>query len=379
MYKQIYKIQILFLIVSIMSCTPEATQSLESTNDFKRGQITVTKEQAKAIGLEFGKLDVLFVSKGIAAYGYLETPPQNRAKISSNVSGNVTNVNYLVGDYVKKGNEIIRIESIEFLVIQKNYITMKSALKYLEDDYMRQKKLAEQNVNAKKIYFKAEKDYLSAKAEFELADKKLDILQASKQEIQKGNISPYHSIRAPISGYVSEMYSVISEFINAEDILVEIINPEHMHAELNVYESDALKIKKGQKVEITVPQNEDLNMIGEVFLVGKELDEQSRSVDIHVHIPEKDNLLVGMYIEGKILLDPQNVIAIPEKGLIQEEDASYIYMMTSQTENDYTIKKVFVNPGIENNGLVAIEFTEEVDTTQMVAVSGIYYLSSSTN
>ncbi len=372
-----HRYRTIWLILTVcyfISCHPRENASEEPIIEPIDLDISVSKDQAKAIGLEFGKLQNLPLSISIECNGYLDTPPQYKAKISSIVSGKVVKINYLVGDYVGMGNEIIRLESIEFLEIQKNYISVKGNLKYLEDNYLRQKLLSEQNVNAKKDFLQAEKDYFSAKAEFEFIRGKLDILHAPINQIEQGNISPFLSIRSSINGYLTNINTVMGEFVDVEDIIAEIINPEHLHAELNIYEKDALKIKKGQKVELSTKMDTSI-ILGEVFLIGIKFDQDSRSIPIHVHFPENKNLLPGMYIEGKILLDEKNHLAIPLEGIIRDEQRSFIYTLVETEDDAYILRRNSVTTGEEKNGMVALQFPDVVDTTKLVAVKGVYYLS----
>ena len=365
---------ILLIIGYFISCHPKEKTSEEPFVESIDLDISVSNEQAKAIGLEFGKLQNLLLSNSVECNGYLDTPPQYKAKISSIVSGKVVKINFLVGDYVQKGKEIIRLESIEFLEIQKNYISVKGNLKYLEDNYLRQKLLSEQNVNAKKDFLQSEKDYFSAKAEFEFIRGKLDLLHAPKNEIEQGNISPFLSIRSTINGYMTHLNTVMGEIVDAEDIMAEIINPEHLHAELNIYEKDAAKIKKGQKVEISTKMDTSI-ILGEIFLIGKEFDQNSRSIPIHVHFPENKNLLPGMYIEGKILLEEQYHLAIPQEGITRDEQRSFIYTLMETQSDAYILRRNSVTTGEEKNGMVALQFPDEVDTSKLVAIKGVYYLS----
>jgi cobalt-zinc-cadmium efflux system membrane fusion protein len=260
--------------------------------------------------------------------------------------------------------------------MQKNYSIIKSTLKYLEDDYIRQKTLSEQNVNARKVFLQAEKDYLSARAELEVMNQKLDLLKVNRSAIEEGHVTPFLSIRSPMSGYVNHINVVIGSFVDDQDILAEVINPEHLHAEINVYERDILKIRKGQQVEIRIPQIENLTIMGEVVLIDRELDEDARTATVHVDITENERLLSGMYVEANVLLDDKKVMAVPDGSLVREESRSFVYILTNQSEQNYTLKKEFVNVEFERQGMAVIHFLNTVDTTSMIAVGGVYYLSS---
>jgi cobalt-zinc-cadmium efflux system membrane fusion protein len=170
--------------------------------------------------------------------------------------------------------------------------------------------------------------------------------------------------------------TVIGSSIDNHDILAEVINPDDLHAEINVYERDILKIRKGQEVEITIPQIEDLKISGEVVLIDRELDVDTRTATVHVDIPENESLLSGMYVEANILLDEKKGMVVPLASLVREESRSFVYVLTNQSEQKYTLKKEFVNVGYEREGKAVIHFINAVDTTSMIATGGVYYLSS---
>ena len=371
-YPSIY---VLLIAGFLFTCRSTDKVPAEIVADSGIDVVRVTREQADAMGLQFGKLKQMIISNTINANGLIDTPPENRAKISSIVSGKVLRINCLVGDMVKKGSEIILLESLEFLEIQKNYLTTKSKLKFLEDNYLRQKKLSEENVNARKVFLESESVYLSAKAEFEFINKQLNIINANKDEIEKGNFTPYLSISSPIEGYISAIFTTTGEYVDAEDVIVEVINTAHLHAELKVYEKDILKVKKGLQVEIATKIDE-IELTGEVFLVGKELDPETRSIPVHIHLSSEENLVPGMYVEGKILLDERDVLAVPEEGLVREESRTFIYMLMKEADNELFLKRTSVVIGEVKDKMVAVEFPAPVDTSMMIATTGVYYISS---
>ncbi|MBR9997361.1 MAG: efflux RND transporter periplasmic adaptor subunit [Cyclobacteriaceae bacterium] len=368
--------KILILLIFIGGCA-RRNQSSEAENEtVKVDDIRVTNDQMSEMGLEVGYLEKADISEGVAVNGYLDTPPQYKANVSSMIGGRITNIHFLPGDYVQKGQEVVSMESPEFLRLQQHYIEARGELKYLENEYQRQKKLNESNVNAQKVYLQAERDYLSKSAEFTVIGNQLKLLDADPVNLQTEQLSSVISLRAPVNGYISAINAALGEYMHAEDKVFRMVNPEHLHAELNVFEKDILKIKKGQQVELGFPQMKDSVILGEVFLVGKELDEDSRSINVHVHITDHRQLVVGMYVEARILTHVQEVFVIPNEALILEEKGASIFMVTSQDEDVFRFKKVPVKVGAERDGRTQIFLTEDVKDDSRIAISGIYYLSS---
>jgi cobalt-zinc-cadmium efflux system membrane fusion protein len=376
MRPNLYITYYLILAFTAISCSKNDRERERTITNSNPDIIQISKEQTKVIGLKFSKLESIHLTSGISVNGYFATPPENTAYISSNVSGKVLRIDYQIGEKVNRGSEVVCVESIEFLEIQRDYISTRSSLKYLKDEYERQKKLAEQNVNARKVYLKAEKDYLESKAQLESLRKKLEILKINTDNLEDDQISSQLSIKSPIQGYISEVNTTTGETIDTEKILIKVVNPVHMHAELNVFEKDILKVKLGQKVELSIPNAPENTLSGEIILIGKEIDEQTRSVKIHVHFPDNENLYVGMYVEGKILMESSDKIAIPEQGLVKEEKRSYVYRLVDETSDSYSLKRELVEVVSEHKGFVAINFMTEIDVNDVFATSGVYYLSS---
>ena len=358
------------------SCNSNNSKQIETETSPDNEYLVISKEQAEILGLEFDHLDNINISTGISVNGYFATPPENTAFISSNVSGKVIRVDYQFGEKVRRGSEVVCVESIEFLEIQRDYIATKSSLKYLEDEYERQRKLADQNVNARKVFLRAEKDYLESKAKLESLKKKLEILRVNTDNLENGNLLSQLSIKSPIEGYISEVNTITGETVDTEKILIKVVNPEHMHVEFDVFEKDILSIQVGQKVEFAIPNAPEIQMLGDIILIGKEIDEETRSVKVHAHFPDNKNLYVGMFVEGKILTGESENLAIPEQGLLREEKRAYVYKLINESDSSYSLKRELVETGPEHEGLIALNFLGEIDADDLFAIKGVYYLAS---
>jgi len=368
--------EIVFFILLFTGCTSGNQSSEEKVDESLQEKISITEDQMIEMGLEIGYLQKVNISQGVEVNGYLDTPPQYKANVSSIISGRIVDIHFLAGDYVLKGQEVVRLESPDFLRLQQIYIEARGELRYLENEYQRQKKLSQSNVSAKKIFLQAERDYQSKIAEFNALGNQLKMLDIDPENLQSDQLSPIVRLSAPINGYISEIYTLIGEFINEEDEVFRMVNPQHLHAELNVFEKDILKIKKDQKVEIRLSQMKDSIMTGRVFLVGRELDDETRSVNVHVHIPDNDQLLVGMYVEARILTFEEEVYVIPNDALMIEERGASIFLVSSQQNNIYGFKKVPVKIGTEKDGKTQVYLGEDLTDSSKIAISGVYYLSS---
>ena len=85
----------------------------------------------------------------------------------------------------------------------------------------------------------------------------------------------------------------IGKFANPGDVLFTIVDTQHLHAELTVFEKDLPKIKIGQKFVSRWWMK--LKSAQPVHLIGREIS-ADRTVRIHGHLDAEDkNLLPGMF------------------------------------------------------------------------------------
>ncbi len=351
----------------------EITEVADQTSD--REAVTLTREQSQVIKLELGKLNKRSLASEIKANGYLDVPPQNKAVVSPMITGFIRKVNFLVGDMVRKGQVMAELESMEFIDLQQKYMELKSELVFLKDDFERQKLLKDQDAVSRKKYLMAEADYKTAYTTLKGLHSKLEILGVDFNQLDLGEIQSVIRLKAPINGSVKRLGMVIGRHVAPSEEIYEIVNNDHLHLELNVYEKDINKVKKGQKVWFTVSGIENRTFHGEVYLVGQDLTEEKRSINVHVHINEKEGPFnVGMYANASISVQESESYALPVTALVVENDKEYIFKKVNETDNDITFERREVETGIESNDLVEILKFDDVTPDDEVVTNGAFYL-----
>ncbi|MGK7397097.1 MAG: efflux RND transporter periplasmic adaptor subunit [Candidatus Cyclobacteriaceae bacterium M3_2C_046] len=347
--------------------------SLDSSRNY---HITLTQQQIDAVDLKLGNIKKMSLENTIKANGYTHIPPQYIASVSVYMGGYIQQANLLVGDYVKKGQVLAILENPEYLDLQQKYLEAKSQLKFLENELQRQQTLNQENINARKDLYKAEADYQQALALYNSTREKLKMMHIDLEKVDQGNFTSRVFIVAPISGYINANNAEIGRYIDARESIYEIINKDHMHLELNVFEQDILKLKKGQKVHFNFPNQGDQLWQGEVFLVAQSLNDETRTIQVHVHIENEDKiaLMEGMYVNANIVVGDGESKALPENAIVRSGQKSYIFIKDNSKVNQTAFSRVEVSTGISNNGWVAIEPVDKVNDQAEVVVNGAFYL-----
>ena len=110
----------------------------------------------------------------------------------------------------------------------------------------------------------------------------------------------------------------------------EIVNTEHLHAELTVYEKDVVRLNIGQKVRFTLPNDNEKERLASIYLIGRKID-TDRSVRVHAHLESEDiDLLPGMYINANIEINENRVNAVLEEAIVMSEGKHFVYVFKGE-------------------------------------------------
>jgi membrane fusion protein, heavy metal efflux system len=299
----------------------------EGTHHEDENLVTLTQTQLASAGIAFGTFDTINTSGFVRANGVLDLPPQNVAAISSPMPGFVKKANYLVGNQVKKGAVLAVIEHPDFLKMQEEYMTLTSQLAYLKAEWLRQKQLDSANIAAKKSFQQAEATYKASLAREQSLEKQLLYVGLQPGEIREGKLSSTIYIRAPFSGYITQLNTHNGMYVQPEQELYEMIDMEHMHMELNVFEKDIPNVKVGQEIKFRIASLGEQEYEGEVFLVGKSFDKDHKTIRVHGHIHEDSKAFIrGLYLEATIFTGDQQVRALPEVAIVRDEGQYYMFV-----------------------------------------------------
>jgi len=354
---KIYISKIIVLLLSIITISCNTSKTEEATvNPIKEDNnlVEITSLQFENSKMELGKTSKHFFTESIKTNGYIDVPPANRAKVSAIIGGYVKKSPLLVGDKVKKGQLLLTIENPDFIEIQQNYLEITEKLTYLKSEYNRQKTLFNEKITSQKKYLKAESDYKSALALLNGLAQKLKMININPLNVKAGKITSIAPIYAPISGSVTAVYTNVGEFMNASDVLLEIINNEHKHLELIVFEKEILKIREKQPILFKIPESSTKKYEAAVYLVGKSID-KNRTVRVHGHLENEDvPFIVGMFVEAEIVTSSIEKQALPIEAVLEKDNEYFVLVLKEKNEETYQFEKIKITIGVKNENWIEI-------------------------
>jgi cobalt-zinc-cadmium efflux system membrane fusion protein len=363
------------LATLLFSCK-EAKKEVEAPKD--SGLITVTATQFKSSAMEIASPSEQDFNVTIKASGKIDVPPSNKAKITTFIGGYVKSSKLLIGDKVIKGQALLTLESTEFLDMQKDYLEVAEQINYLKSEFDRQKTLYDEKITSQKNYLKAESDYRRAKGMYLGLREKLLLLNINPAQVEKGKMPSTITIFSPISGDVTVMNANVGMFMSPSDVILEIINTGDLHVELSVFEKDILKVKEEQKILFTVPEASNENFQGKVHLVGKSIEGNDRTVNVHGHLDQsvKQRLITGMFVEARIVVASKKGLAIPTDALITENNKYYVLLLDNDKNETYSFKKVAVTVGEKTEKTIELLKNNEINTTSKILTKGVFDITN---
>jgi RND family efflux transporter MFP subunit len=370
------KIIYIIAIVSILlSCKNNKTEE-SSTKD--NGLITVTTDQFQSSGMEIANPIEQDFDVTISASGKIDVPPQNRAQVTSFIGGYVKATKLLVGDRVIKGQALLTLENTEYLDIQKDYLEVAEQIKYLKSEFERQKTLYDEKISSQKNYLKAESDYRRTLGMYQSLKAKLQLLNINPSNVEKGKLTSIVTIFAPITGDIVIMNANVGMPVAPSDVILEIVDTNHLHLELAVFEKDILKVKIGQKISFVIPEASKEIFDAEVHLVGKSIEGNDRTINVHGHLDDniKQKLLTGMFVEAKIKINSKKGMAIPAEALISENNNNFVLLLDNDKNHILSFKKVPVSVGEKSEKSVEILAQNQIIASSKILVKGVFDLAN---
>lgn len=309
------------------SCGSKKENTAASEQASVPNSITLSADQLKEAGIATGTPVQQTISDTLLLNGSIDVPPQNIVSVSFPLGGYLKHTQLLPGMHVSKGERIALMEDQTLVQLQQDYLVARSRLKLAGLEYERQRTLNETKTASDKVFQQAVAELEAARAMESGLAEKLRLVHINPAGLSSAKISRFISIPSPINGFVSKVNVNIGKYVQPQDVLFELINPEDMHAALTVFEKDISKIQAGQKVTVRFVDEPATNYPAEVILVTRNVDE-NRSGMIHCHFEKMPAALKpGMFISATVQLGSAAVLAVPEEAIVRFDNKEWVFLV----------------------------------------------------
>ena len=233
--------------------------------------------------------------------GRIVLPPQRQATVALTMGGVIKSTSLLPGQYVSKNTVLATLENPDFILLQQTFLDSHAQTEYLQQEYERQKSLSAEQAASQKKFQQSKADYLSMKSRQDAAAAQLSLLGIHPESLLKNGIQPLLEVKAPISGYITDVAMNAGRYINPGEALCEVIDKTSPMLCLTTYEKDLEDMHEGSPVQFRVNGMGTQTFNGTVLSIGQKVDEVNRSLQVYASIKEANSQFrPGMYVTAHI-------------------------------------------------------------------------------
>lgn len=263
--------------------------------------------------------------------------PIKEVSLKSEISGRYTLLKnprtgkpFELGDKVKKGTAIIKLEDEEY----ENNLSIKSQelrLEISKQTFEKQKSLYDKGGVTLSELKNSEIEYINSKYTYEDA-----LIKLKKMEVV-----------APFSGTIVDLpYFTEGTKIDMGTELISLMDYSTLLMDLNLAVKNIGLINEGQEVRImnyTIP---DDTLTGNITQLSPAIDPGSRSFKAVVKISNKDLLLrPGMFAKGEIIVaSKENIIVIPKNIILSKQRGNTVFVIKKGLAEERIIMFGLENP-----------------------------------
>lgn len=307
------------------SCTQTPEQQASPSAVVKGDTVVLTHEQRSHAHLAFATAVKAERTTALRVTGMVHVPPQYAFSITNPYGGTVTNLTVLPGSSVKKGNTLLSLENPEFIRLQQDYLSTGAQLEAAELEFTRQSRLSSDSINARKRLEAASSEVQTLRAKHKALYEQLALVHINARTLTVASISRSVKIPSPISGYVTTVHVNNGAFASPNTVMVELVDPSHMHIELSVFERDIQKLRVDQKVSVIRTDAPSSEREAYIHLIGKDV-RPDRTVAVHAHLREPDPSIVpGTTLTAVVRSEPRMSWVVPEHAVVQFDGKSWIF------------------------------------------------------
>ena len=361
---------ILFSLALLISCSK--SNNAPEVKKLDPLEIAITPEIQKQIKTE--TVSNQDISETLMIPGRLEAQNLRLAKIGSPINGRISDIYASLGDVVKKGQVLARVNSIELTQNQLTLIKATQLIGLKTKAVERAKLLFEADVISKAEMQRIEAELEAVKADFRASKDQLEILGMSDKAIEKlessGQVNSYGDVISRTNGTVITKMINLGQIVQPEDVLFSVADLSKLWGVAEIPEQQVAFVRKDQDVSIEVPAlNQKIQ--GKIVYEGDIVNPETRTVMVRTEIDNTDlklkpDMLISMFIQSKKV----SKLAIPASAVIRENDRNYVFVQNSP--NTYRLREIEL--GHKDGQL--INLISGVSQGETIVSDGAFHLNS---
>ncbi len=294
-------------------------------------------------------------------------------ELSFRSSGIITTLNAKVGQIVKKGELIARLDNVQAnLAFEQAVSSLNSAqsgMNTAKSSLERTRLLYEKGSASLSDYEKAKNAFQNALDQFESAKR--------NKSIQQSQIS-YGFIYAPKDGVIAVSNSVINENVNSGQVIAILNSGKGMNVEIGLPENIINKVTPDMPARVTFSALEKGDFEGRVIEIAPIVDANASTFPVKIDIINPSSTIKpGMIAKvtfsfGSAEIKGKKDLIVPVKTVGQDDMGNFVFIIESSNDSVGIAKKQHIQIGeLTNEGFKIVNGLSE---GQKIATAGLQTL-----
>lgn len=323
-----------FLCGLATSCRKSVGEANLQVASPPRDEVWASSESLAAAQIVLDPVAPRELGQRLLATGTVAFDDQRVVHVFSPVTGRIARIDASLGQRVKKGDPLARIQSPD--IGQASAELSKATADYIlaEHNYQRKQDLYEQHAAAAADLEAAEDAYRKAKAERERALEKRKLFARGSID----EVTQTYTLISPIDG------EIISRTVNPGTEIqgqygggsaVELFTVGDLGRVwlvADIFEMDLARVRVGAPVEVSVVSYPDRRFDGKIDWISETIDPNTRTAKVRCVFENPDGALrPAMFANASISVDSQPALAIPRSALLRTGADTVVFVRVGTT------------------------------------------------
>lgn len=336
-------------------------------------ELTLTPKQMQSLGIATAALPTKQQSSELTGMPAQVIVPSNQLFIiSTPLSAMVEQTLAGVGDPVKKGQPLARLQSTALIEIQRGLLQASTQAQLAKDNLTRDEQLWHDGIIAESRYRATKSQHIEASAALEERKQMLRLAGMSNAAIAQlqsnNNLTSQLTLVSPTDGVVLEKMVSAGERLDAAVPLFKVAKLEPLNLEIQVPLANTRGLKIGAIVTVT-----EFGVQGKLIAIGRSLSGGNQAVILRALVEQgAENLRPGQFVEVSIAtaFGAGAQWKVPNTALAHTAGKTLVFVQTAKGFRAETV--TIVHEGAHDS-VIAGKFKGD----EQIAVLGVSALKAS--
>jgi RND family efflux transporter MFP subunit len=245
-----------------------------------------------------------------------------QSTVAAQIAGRVVDIRFDIGDYVKKGEVIVRIDeraATQAVAASEAQVReARAALANARAQYERSRQLAAQKFISQAALDQAEAAYKAAQ------ERVAGVLAGAGQAATERSFA---TIVAPYSGIVSERHVELGEMATPGRPLMTGFDPSTLRAVANVAQARVATIQASAKARLEVPSLDRWLEVKQITVVPS-ADPRTHTTRVRLDLPpEVRGVYPGIFARAHFVTGKAAKLLVPRAAIVRRSEVTAVYVV----------------------------------------------------